>query len=66
VQKNYICEILQAWKKPAFKLFDDIYQILKDDVAQMVDRHFSQMGQGGAKQSVLYVALSPCYSKILS
>ena len=25
VQKNYICEILQVWKEPAFDLFDDIY-----------------------------------------
>ena len=65
VQKNYICEILQAWKEPAFDLFDEIYQILKKDVAQMVDRHFSQMGRGGAKQSVLYVAQSPRCSKTL-
>lgn len=61
VQKNYICEILQAWKEPAFDLFDEVYHILKEDVAKMVDQHFSQMGRGGAKQSVLYDAVTTFY-----
>ena len=61
VQNNYICEILQAWKEPAFNLFEEVYHILKEDVVKMVDQHFSQMGRGGAKQSVLYVAVTTFY-----
>ncbi|KAL4066187.1 P-loop containing nucleoside triphosphate hydrolase protein [Scleroderma citrinum] len=53
VQKAYIIEVLQKWKKPALNLFDVVYDILRADVEQIVDRHFAEIGRGGAKQSVL-------------
>jgi len=32
-----------------------VHSILKKDIETMVDRHFSNVGRGGAKKSVLYV-----------
>lgn len=36
-------------------LFDRVYVILKADVEQLVEKHFTHMGKGTAKQSVLCV-----------
>lgn len=57
VQKAYITEILQKWKKPAFDLFDIVYDILRADAERIIDRHFAAIGRGSAKQSVLYVVV---------
>lgn len=55
VQKVYITEVLQKWEKPALDLFDIVYDILRADAEKMIDRHFTAIGRGSAKQSVLYV-----------
>ena len=62
VQKAYITEVLQKWKKPALDLFDIVYDILRADVEKIIDRHFAAIGKGSAKQSVLYVVALYCYS----
>ena len=43
------------WKQPAMEFFDSVYEILKTDVAQLVEQHFAHMGKGTAAQSILYV-----------
>ncbi|KIM62717.1 hypothetical protein SCLCIDRAFT_118891 [Scleroderma citrinum Foug A] len=53
VQKVYITEVLQKWEKPALDLFDIVYDILRADAEKMIDRHFTAIGRGSAKQSVL-------------
>ena len=55
VQKTYIAEFVKEWRQPALTLFDAVYQILKQDIERLVDKHFGKMGRGGAKQSVLCV-----------
>ncbi|KAG6329012.1 hypothetical protein ID866_10077, partial [Astraeus odoratus] len=55
VQKMYIAEFVQNWRKPTFHLFDAIYHILKTDISKVVHRHFARIGRGGAKQSVLMI-----------
>ena len=34
-------------------LFDDVYAILRADLANLVDLHFEHMGNGNAKQAIL-------------
>ena len=69
VQKAYITEFVKQWQQPSFALFDAVYDILKKDVENIVNRHFTQMGRGRLKQSVLYVHLAlranpKCFSLI--
>lgn len=47
---------IEKWQQPARILFDSVYDILKENVEDLVDRHFAHMGRGGAKQTVLCVA----------
>ena len=37
VQEAYIKEFIVKWKQPAMELFDSVYEILKVDVAQLVN-----------------------------
>lgn len=53
VQRNYIKEITEKWGGPAMVLFDQIYAILRADLAKLVDDHFTHMGNGNAKQAIL-------------
>ncbi|KAG6327681.1 hypothetical protein ID866_11408, partial [Astraeus odoratus] len=55
VQKMYISEFVQNWQRPAFRLFDAVYRIMKKDIEKIVNGHFARMGRGGAKQSVLMI-----------
>jgi hypothetical protein len=53
VQRGYIKEITNKWSGPAMVLFDQVYMILRDDLAKLVDYHFAHMGNGNAKQTIL-------------
>ena len=55
VQKAYITEFVKKWQQPSLALFDAVYDILKKDVETIVDCHFTQMGRGVLRQSVLYI-----------
>ncbi|KAG6382183.1 hypothetical protein JVT61DRAFT_833 [Boletus reticuloceps] len=52
VQRAYIKEITQKWSMPAMNFFEDVYAILKYDLAKLVDAHFAHMGNGNAKQAI--------------
>ncbi|KAG6374238.1 hypothetical protein JVT61DRAFT_4247 [Boletus reticuloceps] len=52
VQRAYIKEITQKWSMPAMIFFEDVFAILKDDLAKPVDAHFAHMGNGNAKQAI--------------
>ena len=53
VQRGYIKEITDKWCGPAMVLFDEVYVILRDDLAKLVEDHFAHMGNGNAKQAIL-------------
>ncbi|KAF9234006.1 P-loop containing nucleoside triphosphate hydrolase protein [Melanogaster broomeanus] len=55
VQKAYIEQFTKRWKQPAMELFDEVYTILKANLAKLVEEHFAHMGKGNAKQSVLMI-----------
>ncbi|KAH7883426.1 P-loop containing nucleoside triphosphate hydrolase protein [Phlebopus sp. FC_14] len=55
VQKTYIEQFTSKWHKPALELFDQVYVILKNDLARLVNDHFAKMGKGTAKASVLII-----------
>jgi hypothetical protein len=55
VQKEYIREFTEKWASPTRLLFDQVYDILKEDLSALVQEHFAKMGRGGAHHSVLYV-----------
>jgi hypothetical protein len=58
VQKEYIQEFTEKWATPSKILFDQVHDILKDDLSALVEEHFSKMGRGGAHHGVLYVSLA--------
>lgn len=43
---------------PSQILFDEVYEILKADLDDLVHEHFGKMGRGGTLHSVLYVHLA--------
>ncbi|KAI6044464.1 P-loop containing nucleoside triphosphate hydrolase protein [Pisolithus marmoratus] len=51
VQHKYIMEYIQRWKVPSMVLFDTVYDVLKKDVENTVDKHFKHIGRGGVHQS---------------
>ncbi|KIK17199.1 hypothetical protein PISMIDRAFT_15324 [Pisolithus microcarpus 441] len=53
VQRNYISEYVEKWKAPSMILFDAVYDVLKKDLENMIDKHFKRIGRGTAHQSVL-------------
>ena len=53
VQREYIKEITEKWGAPAMILFDEVYAILRVDLAKLVEAHFAHMGNGNAKQAIL-------------
>lgn len=53
VQRSYIKEITEKWSGPAMALFDEVYAILRIDLAKLVEDHFAHMGNGNAKQAIL-------------
>ncbi|KAF8551404.1 hypothetical protein OG21DRAFT_1478160 [Imleria badia] len=55
VQRAYIKEITKKWTVPAMVLFDQVYAILRADLAKLVDHHFVHMGNGNAKQAILMI-----------
>jgi hypothetical protein len=55
VQKAYIQEFTEMWASPSKLLFDQVYDILKEDLSALVQEHFANMGRGGTLHSVLYV-----------
>lgn len=40
-------------------LSEEVYAILRADLAKLVDLHFEHMGNGNAKQAIMYVTCSP-------
>ncbi|KIJ63510.1 hypothetical protein HYDPIDRAFT_40933 [Hydnomerulius pinastri MD-312] len=57
VQKAYISEFTKRWRQPALDLFDEVYGILKPDLASLVEGHFEHVGQGNAKRAVLMIVI---------
>lgn len=55
VQQSYIEEFTEKWEMPAQILFEEVYEILKDDLDSLVHEHFGKMGRGGALHSVLMI-----------
>ncbi|KAF8553727.1 hypothetical protein OG21DRAFT_1441498 [Imleria badia] len=55
VQFGYIKEITREWSGPAMVLFDEVYAILRADLAKLIDGHFVHMGNGNAKQAILMI-----------
>ncbi|KAI6014041.1 P-loop containing nucleoside triphosphate hydrolase protein [Pisolithus microcarpus] len=55
VQRNYISEYVEKWKAPSMILFDAVYDVLKKDLENMIDKHFKRIGRGTAHQSVLMI-----------
>lgn len=55
VQRNYISEYVEKWKAPSMILFDAVYDVLKKDLENIVDKHFKRIGRGTAHQSVLMI-----------
>ncbi|KIO03399.1 hypothetical protein M404DRAFT_145645 [Pisolithus tinctorius Marx 270] len=55
VQHNYITEYVEKWRRPATIMFDAVYDVLKKDLENTVDKHFKHIGRGGAHQSVLMI-----------
>ncbi|KAI6001196.1 P-loop containing nucleoside triphosphate hydrolase protein [Pisolithus albus] len=55
VQQNYISEYVEKWKAPSMILFDAVYDVLKKDLENMIDKHFKRIGRGTAHQSVLMI-----------
>jgi len=55
VQRGYIKEITDKWSGPAMVLFDEVYVILRADLAKLVEGHFTHMGSGNAKQAILMI-----------
>ncbi|KAG8220546.1 P-loop containing nucleoside triphosphate hydrolase protein [Butyriboletus roseoflavus] len=55
VQRAYIKQITDQWTGPAMVLFDQVYDILRADLAKLVDLHFEHMGNGNAKQAILMI-----------
>ncbi|KIJ63497.1 hypothetical protein HYDPIDRAFT_29303 [Hydnomerulius pinastri MD-312] len=55
VQKAYIAQFTKRWRQPALDLFDEVYGILKLDLASLVEGHFEHVGQGNAKRAVLMI-----------
>lgn len=53
VQRAYIMQITDQWSGPAMVLSEEVYAILRVDLAKLVDLHFEHMGNGNAKQAVL-------------
>jgi hypothetical protein len=58
VQQTYIEEFTDKWGAPSLILFDEVYDVLKNDLSVLVQEHFGKMGRGGALHSVLYVHLA--------
>ncbi|KAI6167303.1 P-loop containing nucleoside triphosphate hydrolase protein [Pisolithus thermaeus] len=55
VQQNYIREYVQKWTTPSTILFDAVYDVLKKDLENTIDKHFKRIGRGGVHQSVLMI-----------
>ncbi|KAG1746767.1 P-loop containing nucleoside triphosphate hydrolase protein [Suillus paluster] len=55
VQKSYIDDFTEKWASPSKILFDQVYDILKNNLSGLVHEHFGKMGKGGALHSVLMI-----------
>lgn len=55
VQQTYIQEFTEKWEMPSQTLFDEVHNILKNDLSILVHEHFGKMGRGGALHSVLMI-----------
>lgn len=55
VQETYIKEFTEKWETPSRILFDEVYDILKNDLSDLVHEHFEKMGRGGTLHSVLMI-----------
>jgi hypothetical protein len=55
VQQTYIEEFTEKWEGSSQILFDEVYDILKNDLSVLVHEHFGKMGRGGALHSVLMI-----------
>ncbi|KIK36073.1 hypothetical protein CY34DRAFT_544266 [Suillus luteus UH-Slu-Lm8-n1] len=55
VQQTYIEEFIEKWEMPSQILFDEVYEILKADLDDLVHEHFGKMGRGGTLHSVLMI-----------
>jgi hypothetical protein len=55
VQKEYIQEFTEKWASPSKLLFDQVHDVLKEDLSALVQAHFAKMGRGGTLHSVLFV-----------
>jgi len=51
----YIKQFLSKWHAPALELFDETYDILKQEVLRVVDTHFNRMGRGLAANRVTLI-----------
>ncbi|KAH0828920.1 P-loop containing nucleoside triphosphate hydrolase protein [Lanmaoa asiatica] len=55
VQRAYIKQVTDKWSGPAMVLFENVYTILRAEVAMLVEVHFEHMGNGNAKQAILMI-----------
>ncbi|EIW80172.1 hypothetical protein CONPUDRAFT_57692 [Coniophora puteana RWD-64-598 SS2] len=57
VKQMYIKQFLERWSVPTAMLFDEVYDILRDELERVIDAHFAQMGRGVAKNHVSMIML---------
>ncbi|EGO00515.1 hypothetical protein SERLA73DRAFT_166837 [Serpula lacrymans var. lacrymans S7.3] len=52
VQKEYIMQCIDQWRNPALSFFESVYEILKEDLENVVDYHFGNLGRGALQNSI--------------